>query len=287
MPNDLLPPAFWIGATALFGLVIGSFLNVVIYRWPREESIVFPGSHCGSCGTAVRAYDNIPLLSYAALGGRCRSCSARISLRYPAVEALTGLLFVAAYFANGPGLGLVFDCIFIALVIPLVFIDADVRLLPSVITHPGLVFAFVARVLEPNLIGLSPEPFGAARALGIADDPAWFVSLVNAAAGATLGGGLLFALGVGYRIVRGREGMGLGDVSMMCMVGAYLGWQLTLMTILLASLVGTVVGLVAARGRDFNELKLPFGVFLGIGAVAALLAGEQILDWYLSLFRGR
>lgn len=286
MPYDLLPPPFWIGVTAVFGLVIGSFLNVVIYRWPREESVVFPSSHCGSCGAAVKPYDNIPVVSYAVLGGRCRSCRSHISWRYPAVEALTAMLFVAAYLVDGPGLRLVFDCIFIALIIPLVFIDADVRLLPSVITHPGLVFALVARLFEPNLVGFSPEPLGAARALGLANDPLWFISLVNAAAGATLGGGMLFALGVAYLIVRRREGMGLGDVSMMCMVGAYLGWQLTLVTILIGSLVGSITGVFLLRGRDASELKLPFGVFLGIGAVAALLAGRGLVEWYLGFFRG-
>jgi leader peptidase (prepilin peptidase)/N-methyltransferase len=287
MPYDLLPPAFWVCASAAFGLVIGSFLNVVIYRWPRAESIVFPGSHCGSCGAAVKPYDNIPVLSYAILGGRCRACREPYSMRYPAVEALTGLLFAAACYVDGPSLRLVFDCIFISLVVPLVFIDADVRLLPAVITHPGLVFALVARIVEPNLVGLSPKPFGGAHLLGIADSPAWFISFVNSAAGATLGGGMLFSLGVLYRIVRKREGMGLGDVSMMCMVGAYLGAQLTLLTILVASLVGSVVGIALSRGRSMGEMRLPFGVFLGIGAIVALLAGVPLVEWYAGFFRGR
>lgn len=285
MPYDLLPPALWVGVSAVLGLAIGSFLNVVIYRWPREESVVFPASHCGACGAAIRPYDNIPLVSYALLRGRCRACGTGISLRYPGVEALTAFLFAVACVVDGPGLRLVADCAFISLVVPLVFIDADVRLLPSVITHPGLLFALAARLVVPNHVGLSQKPFGGAWMLGLAQDPAWFVSLVNSAAGGMLGGGLLFTLGLAYRVIRGKEGMGLGDVSMMCMVGAYLGWQLTFLTIMLASLVGSLAGLVVTRGRAFGELKLPFGVFLGIGAIAALLAGQGMLDWYLGLFR--
>jgi leader peptidase (prepilin peptidase)/N-methyltransferase len=286
MHLELLPPAFWILTVALFGLLLGSFLNVVIYRWPREESIVLPASHCGSCGVGVKPYDNIPLLSYALLGGRCRACRASIPWRYPAVEALTGALFAAAVFANGPSLAAVFDCIFLAMLVPLVFIDAEWHLLPAAITHPGLVFALVVRLFVPNLDGMQTSPFGGAWVLGLASSPEWFVSYTGAAAGATLGGGLLFGLGVAYKLVRGREGMGLGDVSMMCMVGAYLGWKLTLMTLLLASVVGAAVGVGVAvlRSRRFDEHQVPFGVFLGVGAAAALLVGDRLLVWYLGLF---
>lgn len=286
MPYELLPPAFWVVVAALFGLVIGSFLNVVIYRWPREESIVMPASHCGSCGAPVKPYDNIPLVSYAALGGRCRSCRAHIPLRYPAVEALTGALFVLAVLVDGPGLEAVFDCVFLAMLVPLVFIDAEWHLLPAVITVPGFVFAVVARLLVPNLEGLTRDPFGGAAFLGIADSPDWFVSLVGVAAGATLGGGLLYSLGVVYQILYRQEGMGLGDVSMMCMVGAYLGWKLTLLTLLLASILGAVAGVAMAviRREPLRKFPVPFGVFLGCGAAVALLAGERIVDWYAGLF---
>jgi leader peptidase (prepilin peptidase)/N-methyltransferase len=283
MPYDTLPPAFWLGAAALFGLIVGSFLNVVIHRWPREESIVLPASHCGSCGAPVKPYDNIPIVSYLVLGGKCRSCRARISPRYLAVEALTGGLFVAAFLARGPGLAAVFDCVFLAMLVPLVFIDAEWHLLPNVITHPGLVFALVARIFAPNLFGVQTTIGGGGWLLGLSASPTWFVSLVGAAAGAALGGGLLFALGVLYRLVRKREGMGLGDVSMMCMVGAYLGWELTLLTILLASVIGSVVGLALARGRRLDEFPIPFGVFLGTGAAVALLVGTRIVDWYVGL----
>ena len=261
---DLLPPAFWIVALALFGLAIGSFLNVVIYRLPREESIVSPASHCGSCDAPVKSYDNIPILSYAVLGGRCRACRARISPRYPLVEALTAVLFVA-------------------LIVPLMFIDADVMLLPNKITHPGLLFAIVTRGFVPNLYGFESERFGVGWFLGLGDSPDWYVSLAGAAAGGTLGGGGLLFVGWVWKVVRGRWGMGLGDVSMMCMVGAYLGWQLTLLTIMVASLLGSIVGVTYAlvRGRDL-QVALPFGVFLGAGALIALFAGQEILNWYIT-----
>jgi len=258
---------------------------VVIYRWPREESIVRPASHCGSCGAPVKPYDNIPLLSYAILRGRCRSCGERFSLRYPAVELLTALLFVAAYFVDGVGLRLVFDCIFLAMLVPLVFIDAEWHLLPNVITHPGLLFALAARIVVPNLVGMRPEALGGAWVLGLASSPLWYVSLTGAAAGATFGGGLLYVLGVGYQLVCKREGMGLGDVSMMCMVGAYLGWQLTVVTILIASVLGSVVGIAMARGRRIDEFRIPFGVFLGASAAVALLAGPRLVAWYLGMYR--
>lgn len=285
MPYDTLPPAFWFAAAGLFGLVIGSFLNVVIHRWPRGESIVLPASHCGACGVAIKPYDNIPVVSYVLLAGKCRSCKERISVRYPLVEALTAALFVAAVAAAGPSLGAVFDCVFLAMLVPLVFIDAEHRFLPAVITHPGLLFALAVRLVVPNLYGMNPEPLGGGWLLGLGGSPLWYVSLVNAAAGATLGGGMLFILGVAYRIVRKREGMGLGDVSMMCMIGAYLGWELTLLTILVASVVGSIVGIFMARGRRFDEFKVPFGVFLGIGAMIALLAGSRIIAWYLGTFQ--
>ena len=280
-----VPLAMWIGVSALVGLVIGSFLNVVIFRWPRGESIVFPGSHCGSCNAPVRSYDNIPVVSYLLLGGKCRSCREPYSIRYPAVELLTGVLFGLACVVDGPSLKLVFDAVFIAMVIPLVFIDADVRLLPSIITVPGLSLALISSLFVPKLVGMSQRIGGGGFLLGLGASPEWYASLVNAAAGATLGGGLLFVLGVAYELVRKREGMGLGDVSMMCFVGAYLGWELTLLTILLASIVGSVAGVVAARGRRIDEFQVPFGVFLGIGAVVSLLVGSRLLTWYSGLMQ--
>ena len=278
----LLPSEFWVIALGLFGLCIGSFLNVVIYRLPANKSLVLPASHCGACGTAIKPYDNVPVLAYLWLMGKCRACKARISLRYPFVEALTAALFVATYLAGARGLDLVFDCVFIGLVIPLIFIDADVMLLPNKITHPGLLFALIARGFVPNLFGIDPGRFGLGWYLGLGDSPDWYVSLFGAAAGGALGGGGLLLLGFIWKIVRGRWGMGLGDVSMMCFVGAYLGWELTLLTIVIASFLGSFVGIGVAlvKGKDL-QLALPFGVFLGAGSLVALLFGERIVNWYL------
>jgi leader peptidase (prepilin peptidase) / N-methyltransferase len=288
MPNEVatLPPYFWPIVVALFGLLIGSFLNVVIHRLPRRESVVLPASHCGSCGTEIKPYDNIPILSYVLLRGRCRACGAHIALRYPAVEALTAALFLAVYFARGSvGLPLVLDCVFVAMIIPLVFIDADFKLLPAKITHPGFLFAIIARGFVPNLYGMSTDRFGGGWMLGLVDGPDWYVSLTGAAAGAVLGGGGLFALALVYELIRGEEGMGLGDVSMMCFVGAYLGWELTLLTVVLGSFLGSIVGLTQKFTRGVTlKHALPFGVFLGMGAVTALLVGRQIVDWYLTQF---
>lgn len=281
---DVLPPAVWTIIAGLLGLVIGSFLNVIIHRWPRDESIVLPASHCGSCGTAIKPYDNIPLLSYVLLGGKCRACKQPIPVRYPLVEAVTGALFVAVLVVKGPGLESVCDLVFVAMLVPLIFIDAEWQLLPSAITHTGLVFALGARILVPNLVGMSSSMFGGAWLFGISASPDWFISFTGAALGATFGGGLLFVVSVAYRLIRKREGLGLGDVSMMCMVGAYLGWELTLLTILLGSLLGAVTGLVILRGEKLAEFKLPFGVFLGICAIVSLLFGERLIALYLGLF---
>jgi len=288
MPYDpvLLPPYFWPIVLALFGLLIGSFLNVVIYRLPRNESVVFPSSHCGACGAAIKPYDNIPLLSYLILGGRCRACKVRIPIRYPAVEALTAALFLVVYFAHGSmGLPVVLDCVFVTLIVPLVFIDAGHMILPARITFPGFLFALVARGFVPNLVGMSTDYYGGAWLLGLSDGPDWYVSLTGAAAGAVLGGGGLFALALAYELIRGEEGMGLGDVSMMCFVGAYLGWELTLLTVVLGSFMGTIVGLYQKLTQGVTmRHPLPFGVHLGLGAVTALVAGRQIVGWYLSQF---
>lgn len=284
MTFNVLPPAVWTAVAGVFGLVIGSFLNVVIYRWPREESIVLPASHCGACDAPIKPYDNIPLLSYVLLGGKCRACKARIPIRYPLVEALTGLLYVAVFTVKGPGAEALADVVFVTMLIPLIFIDAEWQLLPAAITHPGLVYALAVRIFVPNLAGMGTSMFGGAWLFGLHDSPEWFVSFAGAALGATFGGGLLFVVSVAYRLIRKREGLGLGDVSMMCMIGAYLGWELTLLTILLGSLVGAITGMAMLRGERMSEFKLPFGVFLGIGAIVALLFGERLISLYLRLF---
>lgn len=263
------------------GALIGSFLNVVIHRVPREESIIFPNSRCPSCGTAIRPYDNVPLLSYLVLRGRCRACGVSISARYPAIEALTALLFGLVFLHDGLTLALPFDLIFVAALVSLVFIDAEHMILPDVITLPGLVFALVVRALVPNTDGLAFLSEGLLMGW-----PVWSISLAGALFGAAIGGGSLWLMGWLWERLRGVEAMGLGDVKMMFMVGAYLGWPLTVLTIFLGVVGGSIVGvslMLWRRERDMQML-LPFGIFLGIGAIASLLAGQPIIRWYIGHF---
>ena len=279
--SQLLPFPLALVLVTVFGALIGSFLNVVIHRVPREESIVFPHSRCPSCGAAIRPYDNVPVLSWVVLRGRCRSCRAPIAARYPAVEALTAALFALVLLRGGVSAQLLPDLVFVAALVSLVFIDAEHMILPDVITLPGFALALVARALIPNLDGLWFLAGGA-----MAGWPDWAVSVVGALVGALAGGGSLWLMGWLWERLRGVEAMGLGDVKMMFMVGAYLGWPLTVLTLFLAVLAGSVTGIaimVWRRDRDMQML-LPFGIFLGAGAIIALLAGRPIVAWYVGNF---
>lgn len=273
-------PAYIIAiAVGVVGAIIGSFLNVVIHRVPREESIAFPASHCPSCDTAIRPYDNVPVVSWAVLRGRCRACRAPISARYPAVELLTGVLFALTYVLHsGLTLSLPFDLAFVAAIVALVFIDAEHMLLPNVITYPGAALALVARVVVPNLYGVA--------SLGGEQTPAWLLSLGGALLGALAGGGFLWLVGWLWERARGVEAMGLGDVKMMLMVGAFLGWPLTLLTIFVGVLTGSLAGVAAMvrRGERDMQMLLPFGIFLGLGTLVSLLFGTRIIDWYVGRF---
>jgi leader peptidase (prepilin peptidase)/N-methyltransferase len=285
---NLVPLPFIYIVAGVFGAIIGSFLNVVIHRLPREESIVLPSSRCPSCGATIAFYDNVPVLSYLLIGGRCRSCKTHISARYPAVEALTAVLFVVETWHDGLTLALPFDLVFVAAITALVFIDAEHMILPNAITYPGIVFALVARVAVPYLLG-RPHFDDLEMLLNgpLAGMPLWAASLVGAFLGALIGGGSLWLMGWTWEKLRGIEAMGLGDVKMMFMVGAYLGWRLTILNIFLGVLSGSVIGmaLMMRQGRRNMQMLLPFGVFLGIGAIAALLIGSNIVEWYAGQFR--
>lgn len=260
---------------AALGAVIGSFLNVIIHRVPRGESIVLPRSRCPQCGAAIRPQDNVPVLSYLVLGGRCRACRAPISARYPLVEALTAALFALAFARAGLTLELAFDLAFIAAVLALIFIDAEHMLLPNAITYPGFVVALAARVLVPrlDLVHLSGYPW-------------WANSLIGALAGAAFGAGTLWLARAAWRRLRGVEAMGLGDVKMMLMVGAYLGLPRTAVAMFLAFVIGAATGvaIVFARGERDLQTMIPFGIFLGVGATVALFFGDALLNWYLQFF---
>jgi leader peptidase (prepilin peptidase)/N-methyltransferase len=296
-----LPPALAFVFTIAIGAVIGSFLNVVIHRLPREESIVFPNSRCPHCEAAIKPYDNIPVISYLILRGRCRSCRAPISMRYPAVEALTALLYGLVFWHDGLTPALCFDLPFVTALVALIFIDAEHMLLPNLITYPGLVFALVARLALPFLMG--DAAFEDLRMLARLDAfagwPIWAVSLAGAGLGALLGGGSLWLIGWLWERLRGVEAMGLGDVKMMFMVGAYLGWRLTILNIFIAVFLGSFVGLGAVLWQTYREvgsasklfklvqrreldlqIPLPFGIFLGIAAILSLIFGGGIVSWY-------
>lgn len=245
----------------LFGLCWGSFLNVVIHRLPRGLNLSRPPSACPACGTRIRHWDNIPVLSYLLLGGRCRACRVRVSPRYLFVELLTPGLLIVDFLRFGPGLPFAAAALLTSALIVLAFIDFDHKLLPDAVVLPtaalGLLYALVR------------------------EDLSFLQALLGAAVGA---GFLLLVFGV-YYLVRKKEGLGMGDVTMMVMIGVYLGWGKTLLTLILASFAGALVGavIIAARKKDL-QFALPFGTFLAPAAYVALVWGDRIIAAYLGLF---
>ncbi len=244
-------------AAGLLGLVVGSFLNVVIYRVPLRESIVWPPSRCPACGEALKSKDNVPLLSYVLLRGRCRSCKVRISTRYPAVEGLTGFLFAAATFEFGVGYGLLSALVLISTLVTLAATDLEYRLLPNVIVGPATLVGYALSLLQ------SPER--------------WWLYLLSAAA---VAGGLL-ALAILY-----PGGMGMGDVKMGGMLGVFLGPYAAL-AVFLGSLAGAVTGgLLIAAGKMRRRSALPFGVFMAFGGLVTLFVGPDLWNFYMHLVGG-
>ncbi|MFN2531344.1 MAG: A24 family peptidase [Pyrinomonadaceae bacterium] len=287
LPPSLSPVAFYIIA-AVVGAIFGSFLNVIIHRLPLEQSIVFPNSRCPSCGAVIAFYDNIPVLSYLVLGAKCRGCKKHISFRYPAVELLTAVLFTAVTWHDGLAIALPFDLAFVCALVALLFIDAEHMILPNAITYPGIVFALIARAAIPLLAGMPHfDDLPSLMRGALAGLPVWSASLIGAAIGALIGGGSLWLMGWTWEKLRGIEAMGLGDVKMMFVVGAYLGWRLTILTLFVGVLSGSIIGIILMlkQGKRDMQMLLPFGVFLGIGAVASLLVGPQIVEWYAGQFR--
>jgi leader peptidase (prepilin peptidase)/N-methyltransferase len=271
----------------VFGAAVGSFLNVVIYRVPNEKSIVFPGSACPNCKNSIKPYDNIPILSWLLLRGKCRNCQNPISARYPAVELLTAILFVLVAWQIGFTAFLPVALIFVASVIALIFIDAENMILPNVITYPLLAFALLIRLVFPLFFGANFFSDFKIYPLNLMSDyPIWAVSLAGAVLGGLVGGGSLWLVGEIWKRLRGVEAMGLGDVKMMFAVGALLGWRLTLLSIFLGAFSGAIIGIfLISRQKDKDmQTQIPFGIFLGIGSIIALLYGEQVIGWYLKMF---
>ncbi len=246
---------------ALVGLAIGSFLNVCIHRMPRGESIVHPPSKCPGCGASIRAWDNVPVLSYLILGGKCRSCKSPISMRYPLVEALNAVLWVLVYLRFGTGWHLPVLLAFVSSLVVITFVDLDFQIIPDRIVLPWIVIGLVAGAT------VLPDPFLRAEPLG------WANSLIGAGAGF-----VLFLV----IVIASRGGMGMGDVKMMGMVGAVLGWKGVLLTTFAGSVTGALAGglLILFRGGG-RKTKVPFGPFLALASLISLLLGQELLRWYM------
>jgi leader peptidase (prepilin peptidase)/N-methyltransferase len=304
----------------LFGLVFGSFLNVCIYRMPRELSVVSPRSACPKCETPIAAYDNIPVLSWILLGAKCRTCKAPISARYAGVELLTGVLFAASYL-SAPAMAYFIQyqwqldempnvfvialklCVLSFLLIGLIFTDAETKLLPDLLTKPGIALGLIFSVLVPLE--------GPAHHFLPAIDSWRVLSLMNSLAGVVLGAAFIWGIALLYEAVRGVEGMGRGDVKLMALIGAFLGVKLTLLVLLLGSVIGSFFGIFlilfvwmkrlmrrrrthtseaasVSRSRAwssailiYRNFEIPFGVFLGTAALISAFWGTRLVQWYV------
>jgi len=251
------------------GAVVGSFLNVVIHRYPREESIVFPPSHCPNCDARIRWFDNIPLLSYLLLFGRCRGCSVPISPRYPLIELANALFYLAIFQRTGVSVAFIPIAAIVSMTLVLIYIDLEIQILPDVIDIPGIVIGVAIGVLR---LGEDYPNFTLAGS--------WADSLIGAATGALVLLGIAFA----YRLIRRVDGMGLGDVKMLAMIGAVVGWRALFPALMLASISGAIVGVpVAMRSKRGFQVAIPFGVFLGLALLVVIFFGPTLLGWYLAL----
>lgn len=247
--------------SAVLGLAIGSFLNVCIYRIPLQQSLMFPPSRCPKCRRQLSWFDNIPVISWLVLRGKCRNCGTGISVQYPIVELVTGLLFVTIVWMTPAGPQLAARLILVSILVVLFGIDLEHQILPNAITLPGIAVGLIFSLVAP---------------------PGWR----SAALGTLLGGGVLYAIAMAYYAVRREEGLGMGDVKMLAMIGAFLGWQAVLVTIVLSSFAGAVVGIgLMAFQRGTMKLALPFGTFLALGTLAAMLVGQPLVTWYSSFYR--
>ncbi|MCL4467903.1 MAG: prepilin peptidase [Deltaproteobacteria bacterium] len=244
----------------IFGLVIGSFLNVVIYRLPEHQSIVSPGSHCPHCGKPIKPYDNIPLMSYMILRGRCRYCGNRISLRYPAVELITGLLAAGLFIKYGLTIDLMVFFILSTGLTAITFIDIDHGIIPNSLSYPGIIIGFAS---------------------------SFFVSInnpISSIIGMLTGAGILFVTAFTYKAVTGVEGMGMGDVKLMAAIGAFLGWEAAIFTVIISACIGALAGvtliLFAGKGRRY---AIPYGPFISLSAVVYLFYGHALISLYLRM----
>jgi leader peptidase (prepilin peptidase)/N-methyltransferase len=271
------------GIVLLFGLIVGSFLNVCIARIPLESSIISPPSHCPRCNTPIRWYDNIPLVSFAVLRGRCRTCGQRISWRYPLVELLNGLLFLWAIIEFGfTGEAILVMALCSTLVV-ITFIDLDHQIIPDVITYPGMVIGLGVAPFFMSTLAV-PLSFG----LGTVLPPMgqYGTAFLNAFIGLVLGGAPLYLIGLLWEKLRKVEAMGGGDVKYMSMVGSFLGWKGAFLTIMLGAVSGSIVGVALILLKKHRaDNVIPFGPFLAFGTLLTLFRGPEIIAWYLGFIR--
>jgi leader peptidase (prepilin peptidase)/N-methyltransferase len=244
----------------VFGAVVGSFLNVCICRMPKDESVVTPPSHCPRCDYRIRWYDNIPLFSYLLLRGKCRGCGTHISLQYPLVELLNGLLTLALFLKFGPTLTFLALFLFCSALVVITFIDLEHQIIPDEISLSGIVIGFIVSFILP------------------------WQTWLNSLLGILLGGGSLLLVAYSYQWLTGKEGMGGGDIKLLAMMGAFLGWKSVLFIVFASSLIGSVVGvtMMLVQKKD-SKLAIPFGPYLAFGAVLYIFFGRQLIHWYLNL----
>jgi len=242
----------------ILGLIVGSFSNVCIYRIPRNESIIYPASHCPKCNSPIKPIDNIPLLSDILLKGRCRNCKSKISIQYPIVELLTGLIYLIISLIYGLSVQTLIYIILSSALIIIAFIDLDQQIVPDVISLPGIVIGFILSFFVP------------------------YITFINSALGIVVGGGIILIIGLTGTVIFKKEAMGGGDVKLAAMIGAFLGWRYVVVSLFLGFFLGAVTGifLILAKIKKKEDM-VPFGPFIVLGSFITLLWGEQIISWYL------
>ena len=244
----------------ILGLIIGSFSNVCIYRIPKNESIVFPASHCPNCHTPIKAIDNVPILSSLLLKGKCRKCGEKISIRYPVVEFLTGAIYLLIFLIYGRSYQTLIYALLSSALIIISFIDLDVQIIPDEISLPGIVIGLALSFIVP------------------------YISYLNSLLGIIAGGGIIFLIALAGLAIFKKEAMGGGDVKLSAMIGAFIGWKYIIVSLFIGFFIGAIAGilLILLKIRNRDDL-VPFGPFIVLGSFITLLWGENILSWYLGL----
>ncbi len=242
----------------ILGLIVGSFSNVCIYRIPRNESIIYPASHCPKCRTKIKPIDNIPLLSYILLKGGCRNCKSKISIQYPVVEFLTGLIYLIIYLIYGVSIQSLIYIILSSALIIITFIDLNEQIVPDVISLPGIVIGFILSFFIP------------------------YISFIDSALGVVAGGGIILIIGLAGSVIFKKEAMGGGDVKLAAMIGAFLGWRYVIISLFLGFFLGALAGIILILSKiKSREDVVPFGPFIVLGSLITLLWGEKIITWYI------